>query len=497
MPGRIRFLLTFRARLMLLLTSFLLLTIVLVLALDKWAQKRADDEVARQSAQVREAFNTSFGDFAEAVKLALQRFNTEKYLYQEVPELPPTVQHIIVADQNGMVVDSDVREVVDKQITVPAQLHGTSAAQNLDPVEGEVQIHGGLIRTYNIPLTTAKGPYWVVIVMQQQAIINQIDTSSQMLASRNRQLSNYRLGATAGLLILALAIAVIIGWRFTRPINQLAGAAHRVAAGDLDFRVPVTRPDEIGKLASTFNEMIDGLRSKRELEEKLNQAERAAVIGRLTQAVAHEIRNPLNVINLSIDHVGSKFAPEDETRRRQLDKILASIKDEVARLKRLVNDLLNYGRPAQLGIGTVELRALVEETLALVRPQADEQHVRVSLEADGSPAEVRGDRERLKSCVSNLAINALQAMPGGGELIARVRRSDGAVELSISDTGVGISEEALSKVFEPYFSTKQTGFGLGLAVTKKIVEDHRGSIEVRSHLSRGTTFTVKLPSVER
>ncbi|MFY9574614.1 MAG: ATP-binding protein, partial [Blastocatellia bacterium] len=100
----------------------------------------------------------------------------------------------------------------------------------------------------------------------------------------------------------------------------------------------------------------------------------------------------------------------------------------------------------------------------------------------------------LKSCFTNIAINALQAMPAGGHLHARIARQDGAIEVSMADTGVGITEEALGKIFEPYFSTKQAGFGLGLAVTKAIVDEHQGSIAVKSEPGKGTTFTVKLPA---
>jgi signal transduction histidine kinase len=294
--------------------------------------------------------------------------------------------------------------------------------------------------------------------------------------------------------MLALAIAVIIGWSFTKPIQALAWSARRVAAGDLDFQVEVERRDEVGQLAGTFNEMIAGLKSKRELEDKLNNAERQAAIGRLTQAVAHEIRNPLNVINLSIDHVATKYAPEDEKRREQFTRILSSIRDEVARLKRLVNDLLNYGRPARLAVERFDIRKLIAETISLIQPQAEDQGVKVSLEEEKASVEVLGDRERLKSCFSNIAINALQAMPTGGHLSARVAKLNGVAEITVSDTGTGISEEALGKIFEPYFSTKQAGFGLGLAVTKTIVEEHKGSIEVKSRLNEGTTFTVRLPA---
>jgi len=496
MSDRVRFFMSFRARLMLLLTSFLLLTIVVVLALDNWTRKRANEEVEVQSEEVKNAVKEGFSDFAVAIGIAIENLSSERYLYKQIEagevELPRTVEHIIVADKDGKVSDTTWRELDGGHINVPDQ--EVIDEGPVDPVEGNVQIHGGTSKTYSIPFTSSKGLYWIVIVTKQGAIINKIDDATRTLTDKSRELSNIRLLATGGLLVMALAIAVMIGWRFTQPIQEMARAARRVAAGNLDFRVDVDRRDEVGQLATTFNEMIDGLRSKRELEEKLNQAERSAAIGRLTQSVAHEIRNPLNVINLSIDHVGSKYAPDDEPRRTQLNRILSTIKDEVERLKRLVNDLLNYGRPPRLAVENVDINKLFEETMALIRPQAEEQRVQVTVEEDGLAVEVRGDRERLKSCLSNIAINALQAMPNGGKLSARITKSNGLVEVSISDTGVGITEEALSKIFEPYFSTKQTGFGLGLAVTKAIIEEHQGSIAVASTPGAGTTFTVKLPA---
>ena len=489
---------SFRVRLMLLLSSFLLLTIVLVLALDRWAQKRAAEEVRQQSEQVKAAVNKGFSDFAHAIGMAIQNLDSERYLYKQIQDkeidLPDTVEHIIVADEFGAVSDTTIEDLKGASISVPKT--ETIEEQPGHPIAGELEIQGSSLKTYSIPFTSSKGLFWIVIVTNPESITNRIDSASSTLSDKSRELSNVRLLVTTGLLILALAIAVIIGWSFTRPIQELASAAQRVAAGDLDFQVDVDRRDEVGQLAGTFNEMIAGLKSKRELEDKLNTAERQAAIGRLTQAVAHEIRNPLNVINLSIDHVATRYAPEDVKRREQLTRILSSIRDEVARLKRLVSDLLNYGRPARLAMETVDVRKLVDETIALVRPQAEEQGVEVTLEGDHSPAEVRGDRERLKSCFSNIAINALQAMPGGGHLRVRVAKMDGTVEVTMDDTGVGITEEALSKIFEPYFSTKQAGFGLGLAVTKTIVEEHQGSIDVRSVPHRGAAFTVRLPAAD-
>lgn len=485
---------SFRTRLMVLLTAFLLLTIVFVLILDQWAQKRVNEEIVAQNARINEAVNSGYDDFMRAFSVAFQNLNSTIFMYKTIrqEDMPRTVEYIIVTDKDGKVTDATLERLIDEYIPVPQEER--LQVQNVDPVESEAEDHDHAPKSYYLPITTDKGLYWIIIITTQQGILNEIEAASKTLADENRQLSDYRLWTTTGLLLLALGTAVIIGWRFTQPIGELAAAAHRVAAGDLNFRVDINRPDEVGQLANTFNEMIEGLKSKRELEERLNQSERSAVIGRLTQAVAHEIRNPLNVINLSIDHVSSRYGPEDEARRKQFTRMLSSIKDEIARLKRLVSDLLNYGRPARLAVQAVDVKQLVDETIRLIKPQADEQGVEIEIDQDGDPAQVHGDPERLKSCFSNLAINALQAMPSGGHLKASIARTDGVVEVSISDTGVGISEESQAKIFEPYFSTKQSGFGLGLAVTKTIVDEHKGTIEVQSEVNRGTTFKVRLPA---
>ncbi len=497
---------------MLLLTACLLLTIVIIFALDYWAQQSLNQEIDKHKEKVAEVFNLGFADLVEAVSIATTALGSEDVIYNVISpeEMPKTVEGIIIADRDGKVIDSSLKELLqnDKIIFVPQKEESQDLTaeefdnkkiwvMSGDPIVGAFTNNGYSDKTYYYKTNTAnKGIHWIIIVTNQGAVINQVGEATKELTKTNQTLSNIRQWSTTGLLLLALAIAVIIGWQFTRPIQELASAARRVADSQLDFRVNIIRNDEVGQLAETFNEMIDGLRHKRELEEKLNQSERAAVIGRLTQSVAHEIRNPLNVINLSIDHVSNKFAPEDEVKRKQFTRILSSIKDEITRLKHMVSDLLNYGRPAQLAIHKFDMRGLLDETLALVRPQADEQGVEIIVEEDAEPAEINGDREKLKSCLSNIVINALQAMPAGGTLTTQVHKLNGFIDVKITDTGIGIHRDDLSKVFEPYFSTKQAGFGLGLAVTKKIVDEHEGFIEVQSEENQGTTFDIKLQAAD-
>jgi signal transduction histidine kinase len=282
--------------------------------------------------------------------------------------------------------------------------------------------------------------------------------------------------------------------RFTRPITQLEQAAQRVTAGKLDCDVPVSGPKEVSTLSATFNEMLTGLRRNRDLEEQLQRAERSAVVGRLASGIAHEIRNPLNFMNLSIDHLQAACAPEDERRRAEFTHITTTIKEEIQRLNRLVSDFLSYGRPARLKPRELDAHVLIAEVGDLVKAQAEQQGIKLSI-TTGKPGDTnfQADYEQIKTCFSNLMINAIQAMPDGGALNITLHPNHSHLRIEFADTGVGIAPDNLAQIFEPYYSTKDTGIGLGLPLTKKIIEEHGGQISVASTPGQGTTFTVTLP----
>jgi signal transduction histidine kinase len=250
----------------------------------------------------------------------------------------------------------------------------------------------------------------------------------------------------------------------------------------------------MGQLASRFNEMTSELEKKSELEAKLQQAEKSAVVGRLGSAIAHEIRNPLNYINLTLDHLRSKFKPEDAERRASFEKLTSQLKSEVARINQQISDFLNYSRPANANLRPIDARRVVEDSLRIVEADAEEKHIKIALVENEDVSQVLGDPEFLRSVFNNLFINAVQSMEAtGGNLNVKISPEDGVVRFDISDTGSGISAENIPKIFEPYFSTKETGTGLGLAIVNKIVDVHHGSIEVISSEGRGTSFTIKLP----
>jgi len=256
----------------------------------------------------------------------------------------------------------------------------------------------------------------------------------------------------------------------------------------------------------TFNEMLVGLRRSRALEEELQRAERCAVVGRLASGIAHEIRNPLNFINLSIDYLRDKHRPADATGRDEYLRILTTIKDEIGRLNHLVGDFLSYGRSAKLRRREVDARALVSEVRDLVSTSAAQQNVSIritGLSPEGGSAEgetgltlpITADPEYLRTCFSNIMINAIQAMPDGGLLTVAFDREPSRLTIDFHDNGQGMSPEMCEQIFEPYFSTKETGIGLGLALTRKIIEEHGGEISVSSQLGVGTTFHIILPTV--
>ncbi len=299
---------------------------------------------------------------------------------------------------------------------------------------------------------------------------------------------------TAMVFLAGVAGSIFLAYRMTSPLNQLAAAAERVAAGDLDAAVPVAGGDEIGRLQRNFNRMLERLQEKRRLEARLRRAERAGVVGRFASAIAHEIRNPLNYINLSVDHLRTAFRPGEPQKAREFEASLDQIKEELGRLNGLVTDFLNFGRPPRLRPEPLRVDELLQEVSRFAAVGAARQGIAVEVQVAAGLPTIEADAEGLRTCVLNLVTNAIQAMPRGGRLQLAARPlPDGLVEIAVRDTGVGISEADLEAVFEPYFSTREGGTGLGLAITRRIIEEHDGRIEVESRVGEGTEFRIVLP----
>jgi signal transduction histidine kinase len=237
------------------------------------------------------------------------------------------------------------------------------------------------------------------------------------------------------------------------------------------------------------------LREDRDLRQRLRTAEHMATVGQFSRSIAHEIKNPLNFISLSVDHMRDAYRPADAETAARYESLIDNIKGEVTRISRFAESFLEYGRPFELHRQHGSLNTLLDEVLELVAARAVAGQVRIRRDIVTLP-ELTLDPEFIKTCLYNIVINAFEAMPGGGTLTVRGLVEDGLVTLAFADTGEGLSVMDLDKVFTPLFSTKQGGLGLGLALTKRIIEEHGGKVGFTSTRGLGSEVSLYLPLEE-
>lgn len=235
--------------------------------------------------------------------------------------------------------------------------------------------------------------------------------------------------------------------------------------------------------------------SVRQIENELELSRRLAAIGRLTSGVAHEVKNPINAIVVHLEVLRQKLKEVDPDTRRHME----IIGNEIRRLDRVVQTLVDFTRPVELRLAETDLRRLVEEVVSLAAPEAERHGVRIVHHAAPAPLPVNIDADLIKQAALNIALNGLQAMEGtgGGALTVSTAAQGDKALISIADQGAGISPEVRDKVFNLYFTTKKTGSGIGLAMTYRVMQLHNGRVDFESETGRGTTFRLQLPLVER
>jgi signal transduction histidine kinase len=316
-----------------------------------------------------------------------------------------------------------------------------------------------------------------------------INTEDFSIYMRKRLLQ--RILAAALVFGIGIVFTVYLARRYTEPIEEVVSAARKVAGGDLNQELKTERKDEIGELTQSFNFMVKKLREERELEERLRKAEHLAGIGQFSTSIAHEIRNPLNFISLSIDHIRERYKPV-ECDREAFESLIANIKKEIQRVSGFAESFLQYGRPLELNLQKIAIGDLLEDVVSLVMAKAQKEQIVLKKEYGALP-ELFLDGEFIKTCLYNVILNAFQAMPGGGTLTIRTKIIDKRFHISVDDSGTGISEEKAARIFDPFFTTKGEGLGLGLALTKRIIEEHGGKVDVKSVPGKGSSITLVLP----
>jgi signal transduction histidine kinase len=317
---------------------------------------------------------------------------------------------------------------------------------------------------------------WTVIVQQPT------DEAYATATALQRQL----VVAIGVAFLLMVGVGLLFGRRFIAPIFLLKKATESVAGGDLSSRVQITTGDEFTDLGTAFNSMADRLV---ELQEDVKRQERQAMFGRIAAGLVHDLSHPIQNIGNS-----TKLLMRGDIDQESREMFNRTIERELDTLKHFMDDLRNVVKPKPIERFAVEINGSVADIVDSTRAEADRSGIRIETDYSQDPLVIEGDRFALGRVYRNLITNAIQATEAGGRVSIATRRVGDQVEITVADTGSGIPPERLSRVFDDFVTTKRRGLGLGLAISKRIVEQLDGTITVESEVGRGTSFTLRFPA---
>jgi two-component system, NtrC family, nitrogen regulation sensor histidine kinase NtrY len=297
----------------------------------------------------------------------------------------------------------------------------------------------------------------------------------------------------AAAILIGVLLTFWVSARITRPIEELAEGAREVAAGHWDTRINLNGSDETGQLAKAFNHMTHTLTSQRE---RLVQTERVAAWRELARRLAHELRNPLFPLQITIENMQRARQLSQDQFLEVFNESTATLKTELANLNSIVNRFSDFSKMPAPDFSRVDINEAIRSAGRLFEPQFHEvgkPNITTEYFLKEGLLDIDGDPELLHKAFQNLVLNALDAMPAGGTLTFRTAETRSGIRVEVADTGKGLAPEECSRLFTPYYTTKQQGTGLGLAIVQSVVSDHRGTISVSSEEGHGTTFRIELP----
>ena len=467
------------AKLVIIMLTLLIIAVFILFTLNQLSQNDLVQEIQESSTEVSKAIQMSVEDLTSADDTQTSRLT--EYMKQARTK---GINEINIINNEGEIIDSSDPAKVGKKRDVHKMEKGLKAT----PGRRSTTTTGSSLKPYNLTVP--------IIVGDEQLGFIQINMLLDNI--RDIQHANFlrRLLGTIMVFLFGITLSLFLARRYTNPIHRLVDGVKKVAAGDLTVIFPVQVTDEIGELARSCNEMVEQLRERQTLEQRLNEAEHLSKVGQLASGIAHEIRNPLNYISLAIDHLKEEFRTDCPERSRELAAIADNIKEEVRKANYMVLNFMNYGRPLKLRRMVVPYRDIVTKALVLLEGKLAEQKIRVVLQIPADLPPLCVDPELMRNCITNFITNAGQAMPEGGTITlgATYAPDERLIRLFFSDQGVGIPPEDLDKIFQPYFTSKEAGIGLGLAITERIIREHGGEIGIVSDVGAGTTFTVTLPA---
>jgi nitrogen fixation/metabolism regulation signal transduction histidine kinase len=464
------------AKLVIIMLSLLVIAMLTLFVMNQYSQNELVQEIQDSSTQISKAIQLSVEDLTSEADVDSR---LKEYMVEASKK---GITEIDIISNEGEIINSSNPEKVGKRREIKKLEKGLKASRNGKGVEGSS------MRPYDLLVPVIVGDEQLGYV-QVHLLLDNI---------RAIQHANFlrRLAVTCMVFMIGILLAIFLARKYTNPIHRLVDGVKKVSSGDLSVTFPVDSSDEIGELAASFNEMVDQLRERENLEKRLYEAEHLSKVGQLASGIAHEIRNPLNYISLAIDHLKSEIIPVCGGKQPELETLTDKIKEEVRRVNYMVINFMNYGRPLKLRKTRISYPELIAKALPLLQDKLAEQRIVLAMELAPDLPPMEADRELLRNCLFNFITNAAQAMPEGGKLTlgASYDTENESFRLTFSDQGEGISAEDIPKIFQPYFTTKEAGIGLGLAITERIIREHGGEIQVESGIGKGTTFTVILPT---
>ena len=460
------------AKLIIIMLSLLVLAMLTLFILNQFAQDALVNEIQESSQEISKAIQMSIEDLTSNAETS----RLTDYLTKAREK---GINEINIINTEGEIIDSSDPEKIGKKRELKKLEKGVHAVQR--PIGGAV---------------LSQKPYEVVVpVIVGDEQLGYVQINMLLDNIRDIQRANFirRLFTTGMVFTVGIALTIFLARRYTTPIKNLVEDFKRVSAGDLSVTIPVDSDDEIGEMAEGFNNMVEKLREREALEKRLYEAEHLSRVGQLASGIAHEIRNPLNYISLAIDHLRTELLPCSGDKHAELEELTNKIKEEVRRANYMVVNFMNYGRPLKLRRTQVMYPVLLAKVLPVLQDRLTEQKITVIQQIPSDLPTLWIDGELFRNCILNFVTNASQAMPDGGTIILGAICGEDRVMLTFSDQGSGIAPEDISKIFQPYFTTKDVGIGLGLAITERIIKEHGGEILVESTVGSGTTITVLLP----
>ena len=418
-----------------------------------------------------------------------------------------------ILDVDGVIVAHSDEDLVGQTLPPRANLASLEAA---GPLAKLVALYSGEGQTLEIRQ---------LLVLDDDAFGSiRVGVSTVFLRNELTESLGPALVTAAGALLVGVFVAGLLAKVVLRPIHVIRSGLTRLGRGELGVTVDLPPGDEFGDLGSFFNTVsqqlsegrgapVAGQDRERLLESTLAYSRKLVALGRLTAGIAHEVKNPLNAMMIHLELLRTKIrkgmlapaavgvrlredasAGQGQTGADAALEHVQIIESEIRRLDEVVQGFLKFTRPEDLRLQPVRISTLFEEILPIVEPEAAKHHVRVIADCAATAPPVSGDATMLRQALLNLAINACQAMTGGGTLRLTCGGAAGhRVEVRVEDTGVGIPPAHLDRIFDLYFTTKDHGTGIGLSMVYRIVQMHDGEIEVQSTPGRGTTFTMLLP----